>query len=63
MEIYGWAATVVASIGALTWIAVAGLRKIPGVCKEAEKAARAVRSLRDVIRGPKNVSEGQSVDE
>ncbi|MFI6864719.1 hypothetical protein ACIBKZ_33370 [Streptomyces sp. NPDC050421] len=40
-----------ASVSALTWILVTALRKVPSVCKEAEKAVRAIRSLRNVIRG------------
>ncbi|MGW1496789.1 hypothetical protein [Streptomyces sp. NPDC002402] len=63
MEIYGWAAMIVAFIGALAWIIVAALKKIPGICKEASKAVRAVRALRDEIRGPKAVNEPQSADE
>jgi hypothetical protein len=51
MDIYGLAALVVASMGALAWVLVTALRKVPAVCKEAEKAVRAVRSLRDEIRG------------
>ena len=51
MDIYGLATLVVASMGALAWVLVAALRKIPAVCAEAVKAVRAVRSLRDEIRG------------
>lgn len=50
MEIYGVAALAVASVGALAWVLITVLRKIPAVCKEAEKAVRALRSLRDEIR-------------
>ncbi|WP_206744183.1 hypothetical protein [Streptomyces silvensis] len=64
MELYGWAAVIVAGIGALTWILVTALKKIPAVCREARKAVRAVRELRDEIRGPKpSDSVRQSVDE
>lgn len=52
MEIYGWAAVIVAFIGALSWILVAALRKVPVVCREAKKAVRAVRELREEIRSP-----------
>lgn len=52
MEIYGWAAVIVAFIGAAAWILVTALKKVPAVCREAKKAVRAVRELRDEIRGP-----------
>ncbi|MEU6913944.1 hypothetical protein [Streptomyces olindensis] len=65
MEIYGWAAMVVAFVGALTWILVAALRKVPAVCREAKKAVRAVRELRDEIKGTQlpEVKGPQSADE
>ncbi|WP_328846969.1 hypothetical protein [Streptomyces sp. NBC_00258] len=65
MEIYGWAAVIVAFIGALSWVLVTALKKVPAVCKEASKAVRAVRELQDEIRGPQRqqVTESPSVDE
>ncbi|MGC5034559.1 hypothetical protein ACPXCS_03900 [Streptomyces sp. DT190] len=64
MEIYGWAAVIVAFIGALSWILVAALRKIPVVCREAKKAVRAVRELREEIRSPQRaeLNEMRSTD-
>ncbi|GAB3010180.1 hypothetical protein GCM10023080_090630 [Streptomyces pseudoechinosporeus] len=65
MEIYGWAATIVAFVGALAWILVTALKKVPATCREAKKAVRAVRELRDEIRGPQSplVTGPQSGDE
>lgn len=65
MEIYGWAALVVGFIGAVAWILIAALKKVPAVCREAKKAVRAVRELRDEIRGPQapEVNLPPSVDE
>ncbi|MCF3136280.1 hypothetical protein [Streptomyces olivochromogenes] len=45
----------VAFIGALAWILVAALRKVPAVCREATTAVRAVRKLRDEIKGPQKL--------
>jgi len=65
MEIYGWAAVIVAGIGAVAWILVSALRKVPAICREAKKAVRAVRELRDEIKGPQRleISEPPSADE
>lgn len=52
MEIYGWAAVIVSFNGAVAWILGAVLKKVPATCREAKKAVRAVRELRDEIRGP-----------
>ncbi|MGW1496788.1 hypothetical protein [Streptomyces sp. NPDC002402] len=46
MELQELATLVAVAVGALVLI----VRKIPAVCKEAEKAVRAIHSLRDVIR-------------
>ncbi|MFE4719618.1 hypothetical protein ACFRLW_24890 [Streptomyces sp. NPDC056728] len=73
MEIYGWASVAVAFVGAVAWILVTTLRKVPNVCHEAKNAVRAVRELRDEIRGPERpeidepqhpeVKRSQSADE
>ena len=59
MAAYGSAAAIVSGICAVSWVVVATLRKIPVVCREAVKAIKAVRALRDEIRGP----QGTEIDE
>ncbi|MFB7713616.1 hypothetical protein [Streptomyces sp. NPDC056105] len=51
MDIYSAATLIVILVSAAAGLLITVLRKIPAVCKEAEKAVRAMRSLRDVIRG------------
>jgi hypothetical protein len=63
MEAYGWAAAIVSGIGAASWIAVTALRKVPLVCREATKAIKSVRALRDEIRESKRPAISESIDE